>query len=78
MIPFAQTMLVSYGLKSCLQDKAEANEGRRGDRPQETICRKVLLSCRNFCDLNDKFWSILRRIMHKNKHEFLVLKHKFQ
>ena len=27
--------------------------GQGAERPQETICRKILLSCRNFCDLND-------------------------
>ena len=27
--------------------------GRSAPPPQETICRKILLSCRNFCDLSD-------------------------
>ena len=51
--------------------------GLGAERPQETICRKILRSCRNFRDLNDKFWRILRAIMHKNI-ILLVLKHKFQ
>ena len=36
--------------------RAEANGGaggRSAPPPHETICRKILLSCRNFCDLND-------------------------
>ena len=34
--------------------RAEANGGLGGrSAPQQTICRKILLSCRNFCVLNN-------------------------
>ena len=41
--------------------------------PQQTICRKILLSCRNFCVLNNWFWRILRR-NNGEKHEFFSVK----
>ena len=39
----------------------------------ETICRKILLSCRNFCALTDWFWRILRR-NNASKGEFISVK----
>ena len=46
--------LVSLSGGAVVVARAEANGGARGtERPQETIRRKILLSCRNFCDLND-------------------------
>ena len=41
--------------------------------PQETICWKILLSCRNFYDSNDWFWRIMTR-NNALKHEFISVK----
>ena len=36
----------------CLIIGAEADGGPGAEHPQETICREMLPSCRNFCDSN--------------------------